>query len=158
AQLGMDEAELAESRTLHAGRASRASAVREEIAGLSADVERLRSFLQQSETNLGDLMNRIENAGTQVGTLESEGSEQQQLLDEKAQALEAARAQRNKLREVADGIERERQEKSDEVRRHEKALADSREVLMRTIAKISEARNQVHQIEIAVEKCEFYLS
>jgi len=29
---------------------------------------------------------------------------------------------------------------------------------MRTIAKISEARNQVHQIEIAVEKCEFYLS
>ncbi|HEX3581956.1 MAG TPA: AAA family ATPase, partial [Thermoanaerobaculia bacterium] len=38
------------------------------------------------------------------------------------------------------------------------ALADARESLMRTIAKISEARNQVHQIEIAVEKCEFYLS
>jgi chromosome segregation protein len=29
---------------------------------------------------------------------------------------------------------------------------------MRTIARISESRNQVHQIEIAVEKCEFYLS
>ena len=28
---------------------------------------------------------------------------------------------------------------------------------MRTIASISEARNQVHQIEVAVEKCEFYL-
>src|SRR5581483_7490718 len=47
---------------------------------------------------------------------------------------------------------------SDEVSRFEKSLADSRESLMRTIARISEARNQVHQIEIAVEKCEFYLS
>ena len=28
---------------------------------------------------------------------------------------------------------------------------------MRTIARISEARNQLHQIEVAVEKCEFYL-
>ena len=43
------------------------------------------------------------------------------------------------------------------MRRHEKALADARETLMRTIARISEARNQVHQIEVAVEKCEFYL-
>ncbi|MEO8215981.1 MAG: hypothetical protein ABI718_02755, partial [Acidobacteriota bacterium] len=32
-----------------------------------------------------------------------------------------------------------------------------RENLMRVIARISESRNQVHQIEIAVEKCEFYL-
>src|SRR5207253_1385102 len=40
----------------------------------------------------------------------------------------------------------------------EAELADTRESLMRTIAKISEARNQVHQIEIAVEKCEFYLT
>src|SRR5690242_12861473 len=40
AQLSADEAELAETRTNHAGKATRASAVREEIAGLSADVER----------------------------------------------------------------------------------------------------------------------
>jgi len=39
----------------------------------------------------------------------------------------------------------------------EKAIASLREGLMRTIARISESRNQVHQIEIAVEKCEFYL-
>ena len=44
------------------------------------------------------------------------------------------------------------------MRQHEKSLADARESLMRTIAKISEARNQAHQIEVAVEKCEFYLS
>ncbi|HYM60704.1 MAG TPA: chromosome segregation protein SMC, partial [Thermoanaerobaculia bacterium] len=158
AQLGTEEAALAETRVLHAARATSASAVREEMAGLSADVERLRSFLQQSETNLGDLVQRIENATTQTATLEAEGAEQQALLDEKSQALDAARSERNRLREVADQFERERQERSDEVRRHEKALADAREMLMRTIAKISEARNQVHQIEIAVEKCEFYLT
>src|SRR5207247_707976 len=61
-------------------------------------------------------------------------------------------------REVSDQIERERQERSHEVRQHEKALQQLRESLMRTIAKISEARNQVHQIEIAVEKCDFYLT
>ncbi|HVR41654.1 MAG TPA: AAA family ATPase, partial [Thermoanaerobaculia bacterium] len=158
AQLGADEAELAETRTHHTGRASRASAVREEIAGLSADVERLRSFLQQSETNLGDVVQRIENARTQIATLEQEGAEQQAALDEKTQQLEAAREERNRLREIADQLERDRQEKSDAVRQHEKALADARESLMKTIAKISEARNQVHQIEIAVEKCEFYLT
>jgi len=59
---------------------------------------------------------------------------------------------------VAENHERERQEKGDAVRHNEKTLAESRESLMRTIARISEARNQVHQIEIAVEKCEFYLS
>src|SRR5204863_8412681 len=53
--------------------------------------------------------------------------------------------------------EQERTERSDDVRTHEKSLSDGRESLMRTIAKISEARNQVHQIEVAVEKCEFYL-
>jgi chromosome segregation protein len=158
AQLGTDEAELAETRTLHAGRASHASKVREEMAGLTADVERLRSFLQQSETNLGDLMQRIENGRGQIGQLETEGAEQQQLLDEKTQQLDAARAERNRLREIADQLERDRQEKSDAVRQHEKSLADARESLMRTIARISESRNQVHQIEIAVEKCEFYLS
>jgi chromosome segregation protein len=152
------EFELSETRTLHNSRAARASNVREEIAGLTADVERLRSFLQQSETNLADLLMRLENARTQVGGIEAEGAEQQALLDEKTQQLDAARAERNHLRDVADQLEHDRQERSDAVRQHEKSLADARESLMRTIAKISEARNQVHQIEIAVEKCEFYLS
>jgi chromosome segregation protein len=150
--------ELTETRSLHNARASRASHIREEIAGLTAEVERLRSFLEQSETNLTDLLTRIDTAKTQIGSIEAEAAEQQALLDEKTQQLEAARAERNRLREVADQLERDRQEKSDAVRQHEKSLADARESLMRTIAKISEARNQVHQIEIAVEKCEFYLS
>src|SRR5437868_8497037 len=158
AQLATDEAELAENRTLLSERAARASSLREEMASLSGDVERLRSFLQQSETNLGDLVQRIDSAGAQIASLEQEASEQQALLDEKSQALDAARNERNRLREIADQLERDRQEKSDEVRQHEKALTDARESLMRTIAKISEARNQVHQIEIAVEKCEFYLT
>ncbi|HYO77773.1 MAG TPA: AAA family ATPase, partial [Thermoanaerobaculia bacterium] len=158
AQLGADEAELAETRTIHTDRTHHASRVREEIAGLSGEVERLRSFLQQSETNLGDLVQRIDNARNQIATLEQEGSEQQSGLDEKTQQLEAARAERNRVREIADQLERERQERGDAVRRNEKALAESRESLMRTIGKISEARNQVHQIEIAVEKCEFYLT
>jgi chromosome segregation protein len=158
AQLGADEAELAETRTVHIERSQRASKVREEMAGLTGEVERLRSFLEQSETNLGDLVQRIENARGQISTLEQEGVEQQTALEEKTQQLDAARAERNRLREIADQVERERQESGDAVRRHEKALSDSRETLMRTIARISEARNQVHQIEIAVEKCEFYLT
>ncbi|HVS32960.1 MAG TPA: chromosome segregation protein SMC [Thermoanaerobaculia bacterium] len=158
AQLASDEAELAETRTSHSVKGSRASAVREEMAGLTADVERLRSFLQQSETNLSDLLQRIESGRSQIVSLEGEGAEQQALLDEKSAALDAARAERNRLRDVADQFERDRQERSDEVRQHEKALTDSRESLMRTIARISESRNQVHQIEIAVEKCEFYLT
>jgi chromosome segregation protein len=157
AQLATDEAELAENRTSLTGKSSRASHVREEVASLSGDVERLRSFMEQSETNLGDLVQRSENAQTQIAQLESEGAEQQALLDERSQALELARGERNRLREIAEQAERDRQERSDEVRRHEKALTDAREMLMRTIAKISEARNQVHQIEVAVEKCEFYL-
>ena len=72
AQLGTDEAELAETRTVHTDRSHRASKVREEIAGLSGEVERLRSFLQQSETNLGDLVQRIENGRAQIATFESE--------------------------------------------------------------------------------------
>src|SRR5688572_18936270 len=158
AQLGADEAELAETRTVHSDRSHRASKVREEIAGLSGEVERLRSFLQQSETNLGDLVQRIDGARGQIATLEGEGAEQQAALDEKTLQLEAARGERNRFREIADQVERDRQEKGDGVRSNEKALADSRESLMRTIARISEARNQVHQIEIAVEKCEFYLT
>ena len=158
AQLAADEAELAATRTSHAEKATRASSVREEMAGLTADVERLRSFLQQSEINLGDLMQRIESGRAQIASLQTEASEQQGLLDEKTQALEAARAERNRVREVADQVERDRQERSDEVRQLEKTVAEARESLMRTIARISEARNQVHQIEIAVEKCEFYLT
>jgi chromosome segregation protein len=157
AQLGSDEAELAENRTALTGKSSRASHVREEMASLSGDVERLRSFMEQSETNLGDLVQRSGNAQAQIAQLESEGAEQQALLDERSQALEAARGERNRLREIAEQAENDRQERSDEVRRHEKALADARETLMKTIARISDARNQVHQIEVAVEKCEFYL-
>ena len=157
AQLANDEADLAENRTALAGAASRASQVREQMASLTGEVERLRSFLQQSELNLGDLTQRIAVGRSQVGSLEEEATEQQSLLEEKTRALDAARAERNRLREIADQLEHERQERSDEVRTHEKSLADARESLMRTIAKISEARNQVHQIEVAVEKCEFYL-
>src|SRR5438270_9224879 len=58
AQLATDEAELAENRTALTGKSSRASHVREEIAGLTADVERLRSFLHQSEANLADVVQR----------------------------------------------------------------------------------------------------
>ncbi|HUR81715.1 MAG TPA: AAA family ATPase, partial [Thermoanaerobaculia bacterium] len=158
AQLGASEAELVETRGVYTDRANRASKIREEIAGLTGEVERLRSFLNQSETNLGDLLQRIDSGRAQIATFETEATEQQSALDEKTQQLEAARAERNRFREIADQVERDRQEKGDAVRQHEKSLSESRESLMRTIAKISEARNQVHQIEIAVEKCEFYLS
>jgi chromosome segregation protein len=157
AQLANDEAALAENRTALTAAASRASQVREEIASIGGEVERLRSFLQQSELNLGDLTQRITVGRSQVMSLETEATEQQALLDEKTRALDAAREERNRLRGIADQVEQERAERGDEVRTHEKSLADARESLMRTIAKISEARNQVHQIEVAVEKCEFYL-
>jgi chromosome segregation protein len=152
-----EESALSESRSLHAARATRASSIREEIATLTGEVERLRGFLQQSEASLADLAQRSETSRAQIAELEQEAGEQQAQLDEKTGALEAARFERNRLREISDQAERDRQSKSDEVRTHEKALGDSRESLMRTIAKISEARNQVHQIEVAVEKCEFYL-
>src|SRR5216117_1320746 len=72
AQLATDEAELAENRRLLAERGARASSLREEMASLSGDVERLRSFLQQSETNLGDLVQRIESGRAQIASLEQE--------------------------------------------------------------------------------------
>src|SRR5437588_337932 len=106
AQLATDEAELAENRTALTGKSSRASHVREEMASLSGDVERLRSFMQQSETNLGDLVQRSGNAQTQIAQLEGEGAEQQALLDERAQALDVARGERNQLREIAEQAER----------------------------------------------------
>jgi chromosome segregation protein len=152
-----EETTLTENRSLFATRSARASSIREEIATLGGEVERLRSFLQQSEATIADLVQRSGTAHAQIAELEAEASEQQAQLDEKTAALEAARAERNRLRDIAEDTERTRQEKSDEVRGHEKALTDARETLMRTIARISEARNQVHQIAVAVEKCEFYL-
>lgn len=157
AQLAMDEAELAENRTLLTTGTARASAVREEIAGLGGEVERLRTFLQQAEANSNDLRTRIEASRSQLDSVERDAAEQQIEFEQKTAALETARAERNRLREIADQLEHERQEKSDAVRGGEKALTDAREALMRTIARLSEARNQVHQIEVAVEKCEFYL-
>src|SRR5687767_14351202 len=107
-RLASDESELSAARTAHAAKASRASAVREEMAGLNADVERLRSFLQQSEINLTDLVQRIETGTAQIASLEAEAAEQQAVFEEKTQALEAARAERNRLRDVADQFERDR--------------------------------------------------
>jgi chromosome segregation protein len=156
-QLAHAEGTLEEHRTRLTARTTRAANVREEMAALNGEVERLRSFLQQSEINIADLTERIDNAQTQIADLDAEAAQQQTLLDQQRDALESARAERNRLREIADQLEHERQEKSDEVRTHEKSLADARETLMQTIAKISESRNQVHQIEVAVEKCEFYL-
>jgi chromosome segregation protein len=157
AQLATDEASLAENRTTLAAQSSRASSVREEIASVTGDVERLRSFLQQSESALTDLRTRMEAARTQAAEIEVEAAAQQAELDSKTTALENARTERNRLRDIADQVERERLEKSDEVRENEKFLAEAREILMRTIARLAESRNQVHQIEVAVEKCEFYL-
>lgn len=156
-QSASQETALSENRTLLVARTARAAGIREEMAALSGEVERLRAFLQQSETNLADLGQRSETSKAQIAELEQEATDQQSQLDEKTAALEVARGERNRLREIADQLEQQRQAKSDEVRGHEKSLADSREMLMRTIAKISESRNQVHQIEVAVEKCEFYL-
>jgi len=157
AQLAADEAALGRSRVQLATSTSRASSAREEIAALTGEVERLRSFLDQSDSNRADLEQRLGGAGQQAAAVEAEAAEQQASFEEKSSALEAARAERNRLREIAEQLERERQNRSDAVRGHEKALAEARELLMRTIARLSESRNQVHQIEVAVEKCEFYL-
>src|ERR1051326_7467561 len=81
-ELASHESELTETRAHHATRATRASNVREEIAGLTADVERLRSFLNQSEANLSDVVQRIDNARAQIASLEEEATEQQALLHE----------------------------------------------------------------------------
>ena len=157
ALLATQEAELADTRATHTEQSSRASRVREEVTRLGSESERLRSFLEQSENTLGDLLSRLDISRTQIAELESEGSEQRKQLIEKTADLDQATEQRNHLRGLADELERTRQEHGDEVRRNEKILGESRENLMRVIARISEARNQVHQIEIAVEKCEFYL-
>ncbi|HVR41971.1 MAG TPA: chromosome segregation protein SMC [Thermoanaerobaculia bacterium] len=157
ALLGREEADLAETRRTLTDRSGAASSLREEIARTGSEVDRLRSFLEQSETTLADLIERAESAGVQTRSLHEEAVEQQQLFDEKSRALRTAVDRRNELREVSDALEQERRQKGDRVRTDETRLASLREGLMRTIARISEARNQVHQIEIAVEKCEFYL-
>jgi chromosome segregation protein len=155
--LGQDEADLIEHRRALTEKTALASSVRETVARLEADVERIRAYLTQGENTVVDLIGRDETARNQVTALETEANEQQTLLDEKSLELQAAMAERDRLRGIADHLERVRQDRGDEVRTHETNLSTSRETLMRTIARISEARNQVHQLEIAVEKCEFYL-
>jgi chromosome segregation protein len=151
------ESELSDSRTLLAQRATDASDLRELVTRLESEASRLRSLIEQSEAGLADLATRSELTRTQLTELEAEGLEQQTALDARSSSLEGVLADRNRLREVAEELELARQQRADEVRVLEKRLADARELLMRTIARISEARNQVHQIEIAAEKCEFYL-
>src|SRR5712691_5723653 len=53
AQLASEESALSENRSLLTARSARASSVREEIASLTGEVERLRSFVQQSESAIG---------------------------------------------------------------------------------------------------------
>jgi chromosome segregation protein len=149
------ESQLNEARSAHSEKAERASTIREDLARLTSDGERLRSFLQQSEANLRDVLQRLETASGQIASMEEEAAEQQTSLNEKTHALDAARTERNRLREISDHVERDRQERSDAVRQHEKALADSRESLIRTIARNSAPPNEVHQIQIPVEKCVF---
>lgn len=158
ALLAQQEAALAESRAHHSERTASASSLREENSRLSSEAERLRSFLQQAENNLKDLESRLETAVSRMDEMKGEQTEQQQLLGEKEVSLEQARVERNRIRESSDELEQIRQQSADSLRQGERLLTDSRETLMRTIARISEARNQVHQIEIAVEKCEFYLA
>lgn len=157
ALLGREEASLAEIRTRHADRAARASQVREEIARLSAQADRLQAFLEQSETNLADLDERSRSASSQIEELEREAAEQQEVLTGKTAEVESVQQERNRQREISEDLERSRQEKGEAVRQHERTITTHRENLMRTIARISDARNQVHQIEIAVEKADFYL-
>ena len=157
ATLAREEAELAERRRYLTDRANLASSLRDEIGRMNAESERVRTFLEESEKNLGELIQRAETARTQIAELEKELAEQRALLEEKSVDLEAARAEKNAASDESSLRERDRQEKADRVRSWEKKISDLRETLMRTIGRISEARNQAHQIDIAVEKCEFYL-
>ncbi|MCM2313693.1 MAG: AAA family ATPase, partial [Thermoanaerobaculia bacterium] len=143
--LGTDEALLAETRSLYAERSAQASALREELARLGSEAERLRSFLAQSETNLTDLTQRHQGAREQVASIEVEAREQQDVLAEKGRLLDAANAERDRLRAASEELERERQSQGDAVRTMERELATAREQQMKTIARISEARNQLHQ-------------
>ncbi|HSG63569.1 MAG TPA: hypothetical protein VLD39_01145, partial [Gammaproteobacteria bacterium] len=157
AKLGRDEASLAETRTRFNERSGEASTLREDMARLGSEAERLRAFLAQSESNLTDLIQRAESARGQMAQIDAEAEEHQTVFQEKQQALADAQSQRDARRAEADEAERRRQEQGDAVRSLERELSDNREALMKTIARISESRNQVHQLEIAVEKCDFYL-
>ncbi len=157
AKLGRDEASLAETRTRFNQRSTEASTLREEMARLGSEAERLRAFLAQSESNLTDLMQRAENARGQMTQIDADTEEHQNVFQEKQEALAQAQSDRDKRRAAADESEQRRQAHGDAVRRLERELSDNRESLMKTIARISESRNQVHQLEIAVEKCDFYL-
>src|SRR5438876_4804106 len=86
AQLATDEAALAENRTLLTTQSSRASSVREEIASVTGDVERFRSFLQQSESALTDLRARIDAVRAPVAEIEIEAAGQQTHPDSKSGA------------------------------------------------------------------------
>src|SRR5947209_6373903 len=70
-QLAHAEGTLDEHRSRLAGRTTRTANVREEMAALNGEVERLRSFLQQSEINITDLTQRIDNARGQIAELEA---------------------------------------------------------------------------------------
>jgi len=155
--LAGEESGLSETRALLSDKAEKASSIREEVTRLGAETDRLRSFIEQSDVNLVELLERLDLSRDQIGGLQSEAAEQQKLLQARSASLQRAHAEKNRLREAADSLESSRQQSADEVRTAEKTLTDSRENLMRIIARISEARNQVHQIEIAVEKCEFYI-
>ncbi len=157
ALLAREEAELAERRRYLTDRANLANSLREEIGRMNAESERVRTFLEESEKNLGELIQRAETARAQITELERELNDQSALLEEKSTDLDGARTEKEAAREESERLERNRQEKADRVRSWEKKISELRETLMRTIGRISEARNQAHQIDIAVEKCEFYL-
>ena len=98
AQLATDEAELAENRTTLTGRSSpRVARARGDGRRSPATSSAFARSCSSPETNLGDLVQRSDNAQTQIAQLEGEAAEQQALLDEKTQALEAARGERNRL-------------------------------------------------------------
>src|SRR5438105_2246314 len=100
-RLAHAEGTLDEHRSRLAARTMRAANVREEMAALNGEVERLRSFLQQSEASLADLRTRIEIARGQTTNIGNEAAEQQTRFDEKTVDVENARAERNRLREIA---------------------------------------------------------
>ncbi|HUO83551.1 MAG TPA: chromosome segregation protein SMC, partial [Thermoanaerobaculia bacterium] len=157
AELAREESGLTERRQQLNERSAAANVLRDEIGRLHAETERVRTFLEQSEQALEELVERGGAASLQLSENQQELTSQQALLDEKTLELETAHAERDQRKEASDELELVRQEAADRVRRHESALSGCRESLMRTIARISEARNQAHQLDIAVEKCEFYL-
>ncbi|MBW3565893.1 MAG: chromosome segregation protein SMC [Acidobacteria bacterium] len=151
------ESNLTDARKSLAEKSALASRLRDELSRLNAEAERVRTFIEESEKSVSDLTAREEAARAQIGELDREAGEQQELVQQKSTELASATETRDRLKAEADALEQTRQSHADQVRRHERAIAEARENLMLTIARISDARNQSHQIDIAVEKCEFYL-